>query len=512
MPELPDTQTVAAVDLGSNSFHMLVARLVGGEVHVVDRLKERVALAEGLDEGRKLSREARDRAVACLSLFGERLKHMRPGSVRAVGTNTLRAARNARGLIEQGSEALGHPIEVISGREEARLIYLGVAHTLEGSPGRRLVVDIGGGSTECIIGEGLEPRLLHSLYMGHISWTGRFFADGLITRERMNEARLAAGLELEPIKKTYRAAGWKWAVGSSGTALAIESLLRESGWGHSITAKGLRKLRKAVVAAGHVDQLALPGLAETRRRVLPGGVAILSALFDDLLIEEMRTSQGALREGLVYDHVGRMQHDDSRDRTVRQLMERFHVDAEQAARVEATALVLLDQVALDWGLEPTGSRQALRWAAALHEIGQALTYTGYHRHGAYIIQSSDMPGFSKEGQEVLATLVLQHRRKLRPARFEELSGGWSDAALRLCILLRLSCRLNRARAEGAVPPLRLEARKRKLGLTFPRGWLPENPLARADLEREAARLEAAGWALQLWDGADADPGAPPVAL
>jgi exopolyphosphatase/guanosine-5'-triphosphate,3'-diphosphate pyrophosphatase len=503
-----DVQIVGAVDLGSNSFHMLVARVVGGEVHVVDKLKERVALAEGLDAQKNLTDEARARALAVIGRFGERLAHMPDGSVRAVGTNTLRAARDPRGFLSEAESALGHPIEIISGREEARLIYLGVAHTSQGGPGRRLVIDIGGGSTECIIGEGFEPIALDSLFMGHISWTQRFFPDGVVTRERMQKARVAAGLELESIVLGFKYLGWTQAVGASGTALAVEQLIHANalGDGHGFTAKSLRKLRKAIVAAGHVDRLALAGLQETRRPVIAGGVAILQAVFDNLGITEMRTSQGALREGLVYDQVGRMRHEDVRDRTVRQLQERFHVDVAQADRVSRTALSLLDQVSLAWKLPGERSRQALRWSAALHEIGLALTYTGYHKHGAYIIENSDMPGFSKDGQRVLARMVAGHRRKLRPSRFEDLASSWSDVALKLCVLLRLAWRLNRSRDELAVPRVWLEVDKKRLRLSFPDGWLEEHTLARADIDREVMRLTDAGYVVEV--GAQSGPHPP----
>ncbi|MBW2462750.1 MAG: Ppx/GppA family phosphatase, partial [Deltaproteobacteria bacterium] len=398
-------QLVAAVDLGSNSFHMLVARIVDGEVHVVDRIKERVALAEGLAIDRSLSPEAQKRAIACLERFGQRLEHMAGDNVRAVGTNTLRAAKDARRFLERAEAALGHRIEIISGREEARLVYLGVANTLASPEGRRLVVDIGGGSTECIIGEGFEPSVADSLYMGHITWTQRYFSGGRITAAGMADARTAAALEAESIQREYQGIGWEEAVGASGTILAIDAIVRENGWGEAITPKGLKKLRRALVEAGRADKILLAGLQDARKPVIAGGAAILSGVFDILGIQAMCPSEGAVREGVVYDLVGRMRDQDVREGTVRHLEERYHVDVEQAARVERTASALLEQAADDLELDQGGSRDYVRWASRLHEIGVSLSYSGYHKHGAYILEHTDMPGFSRDTQQILACMV-----------------------------------------------------------------------------------------------------------
>lgn len=489
---------VAAVDLGSNSFHMVVARVVDEKVYIVDRLRERVALAAGLDDKKRLTKESRQRALATLQIFGQRLADMPRGSVRAVGTNTLRQAKNGRAFLARASEALGHPIEIISGREEARLIYLGVAHTQEETEGRRLVVDIGGGSTECIIGERFEPIERDSLYMGCVTFSQRFFPKGQIRGKHFDAAQLAASLELQSMEERYRSLGWSRAVGSSGTILAIDAILRANAWtNRGITLKGLRRLRKALVQAGSTEALALLGMPPDRGPVLPGGVAILISVFERLGIERMFTSTGALREGLVHDLIGRFRHEDARDETIRALSERHHVDRLQAERVERTALELLAQVSPAWGLEAEEARQMLSWAARLHEIGKAISYSGHHKHGAYIVASSEMPGFSREDQQVLAELILAHRRKLRPSRFQDLPVARSQRALRLALLLRLAVLLNRARSSRSVPNLRLEAQKKALELRFPPGWLESNPLTRADLDNEAGILSNAGFRLTL---------------
>jgi exopolyphosphatase/guanosine-5'-triphosphate,3'-diphosphate pyrophosphatase len=483
---------VAAVDLGSNSFHMVVARMVGGQPHVLDRLRERVVLAAGLDKQKKLSAEIQEKALAVLRRFGQRLADQPAGSVRAVGTNALRQATNARSFLLRARRELGHPIEVISGREEARLIYLGVAHSLADDAGRRLVVDIGGGSTECILGERLDPVATDSLYMGAVTWSRRFFTHGEIRRKRMEEAVIAARLELQSIEHHYQAVGWERCIGSSGTILAIESVLRARGWSErGITLEGLERLRRAVVEARATRDLDLPVPAE-RAEILPGGLAILIAVFDSLRIARMEITPASLREGLLYDLVGRIRHEDARQRTIRQFGQRYHVDLEHAARVERTALAFVDQVARAWDLGGEDSRQMLAWAARLHEIGLSVSFTGHHKHGAYIARHADMPGFSREEQQVLGALVGSHRRRLQVEDFRALPVAREQEALRLCVLLRLAVCLMRGRSPRPLPAVKLKAGPRRLRVVFPRGWLARHPLTRADLVNEDAVWRSAG--------------------
>lgn len=491
-------EAVAGVDLGSNSFHMVVARVVQGQIHVIDRIREGVRLAAGLNAKRELDGQARARALACLERFGQRLRGMPAERVRAVGTNTFRQARNARAFLARAERALGHAIEVIPGSEEARLIYLGVAHDLADDAGRRLVVDIGGGSTECIIGEHFEPLETNSLYMGCVSYSLRFFPRGRIRAVDLERAQIAARLELQTIERRFQALGWQECKGSSGTALHVATLLRENRWSREgITSKGLKKLAKAMVAAGSVRSLALRGLDPDRVAVLPGGVAILLALFDGLGIERMTPSSGALREGLLYDLLGRIRHEDVRDQTIRRLSERYHVDLEQAGRVERTALLCLRQVAAAWQLEEEGAQQLLAWAARLHEIGLSLGFTGYHKHSAYLVAHSDMPGFSLDDQRVLAALILGHRRKFPAAALNDLPADRSVAARHLCVLLRLAVSLNRSRSPAAPPRFRLRPSAKGLEVAFPARWLREHPLTEADLRQEAERLAQHGFALRI---------------
>ncbi len=496
-PEVQTGDTVASVDLGSNSFHMLVARVVGDEIHVVDRLRSRVGLAEGLGPDKRLSPAVQARALEALSIFGQRLLHMPPGSVRAVGTNTLRQAKDGRAFLDEAEAVLGHPIEVVSGREEARLVYLGVAHSVEDDGRRRLVVDIGGGSTEVIIGEAFEPLEADSLYMGCVTFA-RFFPKGRITARNMDEAIVSAMLELTPIERRYDALGWSQVVGSSGTITSVEAILRANGWAQNgITEKGLKRLRKALIAAGSVDAIDLAGMPADRAPVLPSGVAILSALFSRLHIERMEASEGALKEGLVYDLLGRIRKEDVRDQTIRSYSERYHVDQEQARRVAVTARQLLEQVAHNWDLPMPDAERLLDWSARLHEVGKAISYSGYHKHGGYIVANSEMPGFSRSDQAVLAALVAGHRGRIRPARFEDLPVERGERALRLGFILRMAVLLNRSRTRRAVPKLRFRARKRAIHLGFPEKWLEDNPLTRADLENEALRLKKVGYSLTI---------------
>jgi exopolyphosphatase/guanosine-5'-triphosphate,3'-diphosphate pyrophosphatase len=485
---------VAAVDLGSNSFHMVVARLVGGEIATVDRYREMVSLAAGLDAKGRLSAEARQRGIECLRRFGQPLRDFDDTAVRAVGTNTLRRLRERSKFVAEAEEALGHAIEVISGIEEARLIYLGVARTLGEDGGRLLVLDIGGGSTEIVVGERSRPQVMESLYIGSAALSGTHFPDGEVTKDGWRRATLAVEQELEPIVTRFRRQGWQRAAGSSGTVRAAARIARDAGWCDAdLTPAALDRLRDHLLASGSVRSLELMGMSAERGPVLAGGLAILAASFDALGIERLAVSDGGLREGVLYDLLGRIHHEDTRARTVQALIERYHVDREHAERVEATAEALLEQVAADWKLEDEATARALSWAALLHEIGLDIAHGHFHKHGAYVIENADLPGFALDEQELIATLVRAHRRKLPVELFEEKPRSW----LRLAVLLRLAAALNRSRAgEVPTPELELDG-KRSLELRFPPGWLAEHPLTAADLELETRYLAPAGFDLDI---------------
>jgi len=488
---------MAAVDLGSNSFHMIVARYSEGRLVIVDRLRDMVRLAAGLGPDGRLSREATTRAISALERFGQRLRDMHADSVRVVGTNTLRKARRKQGFLERARAVLGHPIEIISGIEEARLIYSGVAHSMPTEPGRRLVVDIGGGSTELIIGEGFAPKQLESLYMGCVSMSERHFPGGRITEKRWSHALVAARMELEAIKIRFRSAGWDHAVGSSGTVRAVFEAIREiDPAAAAITPGGLAALKARLVGAGRVGSAGLSSISAERALVFGGGLAILTQVFDSLGLGQMRVADGALREGLLYDMLGRISDQDVRARTVQSMETRFHVDTAQADRVEQTAMSLLAQVANDWELSDPEVEKLLRWAARLHEIGLDISHSHFHRHGAYLLEHADMPGFTREDQRLLACLVGSHRRKPHLERTLELVPPWDDLAGRMVVILRIAVLLNRARTAQPLPPVRVSVRGPAVALRFPRGWLRSNPLTRADLEQETDYIAAASYALR----------------
>jgi len=506
---MPDSQArpgdpaevMAAVDLGSNSFHMVVARNQDGEPSIVDRLREMVRLASGLDDEGVLDGASQERALACLRRFGQRLRDMRAHQVRVVGTNTLRRARNADVFLAQAEEALGHPVEVISGIEEARLIYLGVSHYTDSTDGANLVIDIGGGSTELIIGEGYEPQHLESLYVGCVGVSRAHFSDGKLSAKRFERARLAVRLELRPIAATFRRRGWKRAVGSSGTVRAARDVaqalcLADNG----VTLAAVEGVIEELIKARHVEDIRLPGLGAERAPVFAGGMAILAEIMSTLKIECLDISSGALREGLLYDMLGRLQDEDARERSIRAMQRRYHVELEQAARVEATAATLLDQVARSWNLAEQRFRQLLVWGARLHEVGLDIAHARYHHHGGYLVENSDLPGFVRLEQQLVARLVTLHRRKLDDPFLDELPGSWRAPLFKLVVLLRLATLLHRSRSPSDLPAIGLAPGKDSLELRFPHGWLDDNPLTAADLEQEETWLRARGFELTLGNG------------
>jgi exopolyphosphatase/guanosine-5'-triphosphate,3'-diphosphate pyrophosphatase len=383
--------------------------------------------------------------------------------------------------------------------EEARLIYSGVAHSMPSEPGRRLVVDIGGGSTELIIGEGLTPLELESLQMGCVALSERFFRDGKITQKRLDRARVAARLELEPVQAAFRRRGWVSAAGSSGTVRAIGEAIRElDPSSTSITRAGLGRVLEYLVDMGSTRELTLTAITDERRAVFSGGTAILTEVFDVLGLESMRIADGAMRDGLLYDIVGRFTDEDARERSVRSMQQRYHVDMAQAERVETTALDFLSQTRATWKLEDPVAELMLKWAARLHEIGLDVSHNGYHRHGAYLVANADMHGFPREEQQLLARLVGGHRRKLSLDGLEELVPPWDRDAVFLIVLLRLAVLLHRGRSESGLPQIELTARGRTVELKFPGRWLRDHPLTTADLQQEIDHLKPHGLRLRVF--------------
>lgn len=487
-------ETLAAVDLGSNSFHLQIGRVMGSQIYPLDAVREVVRLGGGLTADKRIDRATQARALGALAKFAERLRGFPRQAVRVVGTNALRVAKNSPQFLREARAVLGFPIEVISGREEARLIYLGVAHALPVSSQRRLVMDVGGGSTEFIIGAGLEPQLTESLYMGCVSYSLKYFPEGRIDKQGMKAAEFAARQELGGIVRTYRATGWDEAVGSSGTARSIENILQENGFAQEgITREGLEKLRSLLLKVGEADPGKIAGLRPNRAPVLPGGVAIMSAAFDELGLETLKVSDGALRHGVLYDLLGRVQHRDMREVTVGEFMRRYHVDPAHAERVLGLALKIYDALLPGADREEDADRTMLGWAARLAEVGLSIAHAQYHKHSAYVISNADMPGFSRMEQARLARLVLSHRGKLSKIQ----DAGMEGADWKLVFALRTASLILRRRADDRLPFLRVAADAGGFAIDLPQTWLEENPLTADALESEAGYWKAAGMKLEI---------------
>lgn len=493
---LIDEELLAAIDMGSNSFHLAIARVDHGEVKKVASMSEKVQLAAGLDENKNLTEAAQQRGLACLSRFVGRLGSVQPNRLRIVATNALRQAKNGHEFIQKAAEILPKHIEIIAGREEARLIYLGVSHTMVNS-GRRLVIDIGGGSTELIIGEEFEPIHTESLQMGCVAFTKAFFVDGEINQKSFDKAVVAARKELSGIANTYKEAGWNTVVGSSGTIKACRQITVNMGWSNEkeeLTRDGLDKLKEKLLKYKHVAEMEFDGLKEDRRAVLPAGIAILYAIFDVLELDKLVYSDGALREGVMYDLLGRFQHEDIRDRSVQALMGRYNADPKQAERVVNMAQHLFDGVADSLKLT-TEDSDLLRRAAYLHEIGLAISHAGYHRHGAYLLQHSDIAGFSQIDQNHLSHLVAHHRRKLRSdARVDVMKVG-GNKLVYLCLLLRLAVLLNHSRSDQMLPAIELTVGNAQQWQLSVSGNAAQWPLLVADLHDEQAQFKH--WDVEL---------------
>jgi len=496
---IPSTtpETVAAVDLGSNSFHMIVAQFENNQLKIIDKMKEMVRLGAGLNKDKTLDSDTAQKALDCLERFGQRLKDFPQGSVRAVGTNTLRQIKDEQ-FLEKAKSALGHPIEIIAGREEARLVYLGVSHGLDTGDKKRLVIDIGGGSTELIIGKRFTISKRESLHMGCVNYSKRYFPDGIISKDTMSKAILSGQLEILPIKQAFSSEKWKQAVGSSGTIRSILAVVQEMDWSQKgITKESLKKLRSLMIEQGHTDKLDIKGLSNERKAVFAGGVAVLSALFKSLDIKLMQVSDEALREGLLYEMMDQYQDEDIMDKTIKTFSERYNIDKAQARRVNKTAGQLFSQVKTDWDLDKAEYKDLLSWAARLHEIGLTISHSQFQRHGAYILDNADLSGFSKQQQQILATLVRNHRRKIQTELFDVQSKDIRTTIKRLSILLRLAVLMHRSRSSSDKPILKLKTDDRSIHISFPEDWLDNHPLTIAEMERESKYLGNINYSLSF---------------
>lgn len=498
--KMPRPEEFAAVDLGSNSFHMVIARVVDGAMQIIGRLKQRVHLADGLDSNNMLSEEAMERGLACLSLFAERLQGFDPASVCIVGTHTLRQALNATEFLKRAEKVIPYPIEIIPGNEEARLIFMGVEHT-QPEKGRKLVVDIGGGSTELVIGEDFQPQLVESRRMGCVSFAQLYFAGGTINGENFRRARMAATQKLESLAWQFRIQGWNVALGASGTIKAVHEVLIALGEKDGIiTPERLERVVAEVLKFKSFSDLTLPGLSDERKVVFVPGLAILCGVFDALAIRELRLSDGALREGVLYEMEGRFRHQDIRSRTAQSLASQYNIDRDQARRVLDTTTLIYDQ----WQAQnpKLGNPQLaalLKWAAMLHEVGLNINHSGMHRHSAYILQNSDLPGFNQEQQLMMATMVRYHRKAIKLDEIPRFTLFKKKQFLPLVQILRLGVLLNNQRQATTTPPtLRLKTDDNHWTLSFPHDWFSQNALVLLDLEKEQEYWEAVtGWRLKI---------------
>lgn len=496
----PKPQEFAAIDLGSNSFHMVIARVVDGAMQVLGRLKQRVHLADGLDAQNRLSDEAMERGLSCLALFAERLQGFSAANVTIVGTHTLRIATNAEEFLQRAAEVIPYPIEVISGNEEARLIFMGVEHT-QPEKGRKLVIDIGGGSTELVIGEDFEPQLVESRRMGCVSFANLYFPKGEISPEHFRRARLSAAQKLETMAWQYRLHGWQYALGASGSIkAACEVLLAMGEKEKLITPDTLEMLVTEVLKHKSFNALSLPGLSEERKAVFVPGLAILCGVFDALAIRELRLSDGALREGVLYEMEGRFRHQDIRSRTAQSLANHYAIDSDQSRRVLETTEKLYLQW-LDQNPKQANPQLSalLKWAALLHEVGLTINHSGMQRHSAYILQNSNMPGFNQDQQMLLATLVRYHRKAVKQDEMPRFTLFKKKQFLPMMFLLRLATLLNNQRQATTKPDsLKLTTDDGNWTLKFPTGYLSQNTLVQLDLEREQTYWnDVTGWKLTL---------------
>lgn len=493
------TDTYAAVDLGSNSFHLLIARQEFGALRIIDRIKEMVRLGGGLDRDGNLDQDTQQRALTCLAQFGQRLRGIPADNIRAVGTQTFRRLKHANAFLMVAETGLDCSIDVISGREEARLIYLGVSQGVSGHRERRLVIDIGGGSTEIVIGEGLEPIEMESVQYGCVSLTRKFFADGKLSQKRWRKAVDCVMADLQEFRLRYLHTNWQTAIGSSGTVLAITEICCRSGWVEKdVDAASIIRLRDKLLSFKTIDDVQLPGLSERRHSVLVGGLAILSACFNVFALEKLKASPYALREGVLHDLLGRLENRDPRENTIRAFKARYGVEPGQVERVRRIALETCRQIEGHAFIKPV-HRKLLAWAAELHEVGLSVSHSHYQEHSGYLVQHSDMAGFTQQEQQFLSALVRHHRR-LIPRDFARSLPSRMHEPLRFTLFcLRFACILCRTRDDLAVPEFSLTLVDRHLRVEFPTEWQRTHPLTVADLQQEIQLLRSIGLRLSTID-------------
>ncbi len=491
-----NSRQIAAIDLGSNSFHLVVAKVVGNDIQIISRHKHRVRLASGFDKKNNLDEASIQRGIDCLATFAERLNGFALDDVRIAATHSLRIAKNAKTFLKRAAAVFPFPIEIIPGIEEARLIYSGVTHT-QVETNKKLVIDIGGGSTEVIIGKELQPLLLNSLQMGCVSLTEKFFPDAQLTAKNFSNASIFVQQRIESIKAKYKKLGWDIAIGSSGTIKAIHDVF--IGQGHEdgiITIKRLKDLITSLCEFESIDKIKLSKLTEERAPVFPGGVSILYTMMKELKIEEIHFSSGALREGILYEMDDRLNRTDIRMRTTETLTQKYAVEVDHVEYVKQTTLDLLEQYLKQSTIKNKKElTQLLGWASLLHEVGLSINYQGYHKHSAYLLQNSYMPGFNREQQQVIATLSRFHRKSIKLEECPEFYLYRNEDIEVLIRILRIAVVLNSQREEKTVSA-ELQMKNGVWQILIPSN-IDDTALLFADLENEAQLWKKAEWSLQV---------------
>lgn len=493
-----DTQTYgeyyAAVDLGSNSFHMVVVHVVNGSVQIIGKVKQKVRLAAGLDDTMTLDDVSMERGWQCLHTFSERLQDIPPSNIKVVATATLRLATNAHVFIQRAEEILQHKLDVISGEEEARQIYLGVAYT-SANQGNTLVIDIGGASTEIIIGNDMQPIHLKSLDMGCVTFMERYFPGGTITQQNFAQAKQAARGMLDEVAEAFLCFDWHNCLGASGTPQAITEILVAQGISDAIRLDYLRDLEAQCIACGNVNALDITGLEANRKPIFPSGLAILISLFERLHIRHMNISGGALREGLIYGMLDNLQENDRRKQTLNQTVSRYHIDKPHAEAVRGLAISLCHQLCAQQNICHLDTEAVLGAAAMLHEIGLHIEYKKYHDHGAYILSHIDLPGFTRLQRTAIRDLIGLHRLTIEPGCFDNYHDDVKPMLEGLLRILRIAVVLCLRRQNKHIPEVKLAVEGSKWTLTFPAGWLKAHPLINAEMANEVWLQHRAGWEL-----------------
>ncbi|TCS44080.1 exopolyphosphatase [Reinekea marinisedimentorum] len=490
------TEEIAAIDLGSNSFHMIIAKISNGQLSIIDRLREPVRLGYGLDTDGRLDDLSQKRALDCLTRFQQRIQYIPANRVRAVGTRTLRQAKNAEEFLLRAEKALGNKIHVISGVEEARLVYHGVAFGLEDDNQKRLVIDIGGGSTEIIIGQDYNPLSMESLGMGCVSITRKFFEAGDITPALVKRADVFCRQKLEPFQQRFRQQSWQRAIGCSGSIKAVSGALEQLNGHPAVTLEGMEKLIAQCIEAKSIDSLKIAGVGSDRMPVFIGGLIVLNATMKALKIASLEASPWALREGLLFDLLGHDSISDMKERSVTELGKRFHADVLHAERTSRVALQLFDNIQDEHKFDDNWQRN-LAWASMLHEVGLDINHDGYHRHGGYIVENCHMAGFGFDEQSILACLVQFHRKKPDWAKIEQLPAEQLNEFYVVLQIFRLACILTRARSDLQDISWSISFNGKQLRFCAPPAWWNEQTLAAADLESEVKYMKKSPVPLSL---------------